>query len=239
MAVTSIYYIQGDHLGTPRVVTNGANQVVWRNQPLSEPFGLSAVEEDPDGDSQSFVLNLRFAGQYYDKETGTHYNVQRDYDPVAGRYLQSDPIGLAGGANTYAYVESNPLLLVDPWGLCAKTIGPNAQSGKLWENQVNTAAESKYGKANVESQVLVRPLDANGNPVNYRVRLDNIITQPGQPIRLLDAKGSAKAGFTKRQRSGYPFINDHGDIIESGAMKGMQIPKTKVQLVRPGGLGQI
>ncbi len=116
-AVTAIYYIQGDHLGTPRIVTDSAKNVVWRNHPLSEPFGLSPVEEDPDADGQKFVLNLRFAGQYYDKETGTHYNVQRDYDPAAGRYLQSDPIGLAGGANTYAYVGSNPLQFVDPWGL--------------------------------------------------------------------------------------------------------------------------
>jgi len=64
-----------------------------------------------------FEYNLRFPGQFYDKETGLHYNTFRDYDPVTGRYVDSDPMGLAGGLNTYAYVGGNPVDLVDPLGL--------------------------------------------------------------------------------------------------------------------------
>jgi len=63
------------------------------------------------------AYNLRFPGQYYDAETGTHYNFYRDFDPSIGRYLESDPIGLWGGLNTYAYVEQQPLKLKDPLGL--------------------------------------------------------------------------------------------------------------------------
>jgi len=62
---------------------------------------------------------LRYPGQYFDAETGLNQNYFRDYDPAVGRYVESDPIGLHGGIDTYAYVGSNPLTYVDPWGLAA------------------------------------------------------------------------------------------------------------------------
>lgn len=110
------FYIHTDHLNTPRRISRPSDDaIVWRWD--SDPFGTTVANEDPDGDSASFVYNLRFPGQYHDAETGLQYNYFRDYDPATGRYVQSDPIGLHGGFNTYAYVKSDPLALADPFGL--------------------------------------------------------------------------------------------------------------------------
>jgi RHS repeat-associated protein len=73
------------------------------------------ANENPSG-LGTFAFNLRFPGQYFDKETNLHYNTFRDYSPEIGRYIESDPIGLRGGLNTYAYVYDNPLGVVDPMG---------------------------------------------------------------------------------------------------------------------------
>jgi RHS repeat-associated protein len=75
------------------------------------------ADSDPDGDGVQFVYNLRFPGQYYDGETGLHYNYFRDYNPGTGRYIESDPIGLKGGLNTYVYTLNNPLDQIDRFGL--------------------------------------------------------------------------------------------------------------------------
>ncbi|TAK64711.1 RHS repeat-associated core domain-containing protein, partial [Methylobacter sp.] len=114
-ATTDLYYIHADHLGTPRKITRpGDNRVVWIWE--SEAFGNSLPDQNPSG-LGNFVFNLRFPGQYYDQEIGLFYNVFRDYDPQTGRYIESDPIGLAGGINTYIYVGGNPVNDIDPEGL--------------------------------------------------------------------------------------------------------------------------
>lgn len=112
---SAIFYIHTDHLNTPRKITKrSTTDVVWRWD--STPFGTTEANSDPDGDGTHFSFGLRFPGQYYDEETGLHYNYFRDYDPSTGRYVQSDPIGLKGGINTYSYALANPVSKFDPDG---------------------------------------------------------------------------------------------------------------------------
>jgi RHS repeat-associated protein len=111
----TLYFVHADHLNTPRLVTDAAGTTVWRWD-QAEPFGNNPADEDPDANSVAFDLPLRLPGQRYDAETGLHYNYFRDYDPSVGRYVQSDPIGLQGGINTYAYVGGSPLRWIDPKG---------------------------------------------------------------------------------------------------------------------------
>lgn len=111
-----IYYVHTDHLNTPRRITRATdNVIVWRWS--SDAYGVGFVDQDPDGDGQIFVYNFRFPGQYFDSETGLSYNYQRDFDPASGRYIESDPTGLNGGINTYAYANGNPVSNSDPSGL--------------------------------------------------------------------------------------------------------------------------
>ena len=117
-----VNYIFADYLNTPRMIVRASdNKMVWR-WVGTDPFGAIQPLEDPAG-LGPFVYNLRFPGQVYDKESGLYHNFHRDYDPQAGRYIQSDPIGLKGGVNTYAYVGANPLLVVDLLGLQASLPG--------------------------------------------------------------------------------------------------------------------
>ncbi|MDD0843385.1 RHS repeat-associated core domain-containing protein [Pseudomonas sp. Gutcm_11s] len=115
------FYLHTDHLNTPRLATDQAGQEVWRWK--SDAFGLGTAVSV--ANSGLNAINLRFPGQYFDSETGLHYNYFRDYDPQTGRYVESDPIGLAGGLNTFGYVDANPLLYVDSLGL-SKTNGKHA-----------------------------------------------------------------------------------------------------------------
>jgi RHS repeat-associated protein len=107
-ATETLYYLHTDHEGTPRVATDSNQAVVWRWE--GKAFGDTA----PTGTA---TINLRYAGQYYDAESGLFYNWRRYYDPKLGRYLTSDPLGLFAGPNTYAYVSNNPLRWTDPTGL--------------------------------------------------------------------------------------------------------------------------
>ncbi len=115
----TISYLHADHLGTPQLATNASKATVFSAQ--YQPFGGGT----PTG---SITQNLKMPGQYGDN-TGFFHNGFRDYNPAIGRYLESDPIGLAGGTNTYAYVGNNPAMWTDTSGLII--IGGGARTGAL------------------------------------------------------------------------------------------------------------
>lgn len=106
------YFYHNDHLGTPQTITDAAGNVVWAADMAA--FGGMTVT------TQTVVNNLRFPGQYWDAESGLSYNWHRYYDASVGRYVEADPIGLAGGINRWGYVSQNPVMLIDPVGKASK-----------------------------------------------------------------------------------------------------------------------
>jgi len=105
----TLYYYHNDHLGTPQVLTDDSQAIVWKA--VYAAFGEAEIQVEA-------VENpFRFPGQYYDSETGLHYNWNRYYDPKTGRYLTPDPIGLEGGINLFTYVANSPTTSMDPSGL--------------------------------------------------------------------------------------------------------------------------
>jgi RHS repeat-associated protein len=135
-----VYDVHTDHLDTPRRLTDAAGAEVW--VAAMAAFGEAFVDPDPDGDLDDVTFNTRFPGQYFDAETGLHYNRFRYYDPGVGRYISSDPIGQFGQleaagaslvsfapgdpsnldirtglATLYPYVGNSPVDAADPLGL--------------------------------------------------------------------------------------------------------------------------
>jgi RHS repeat-associated protein len=118
------YWYENDHQGTPQKIIATSGSVVWAAVAL-DSFGNVQIQ------AANIVNNLRMPGQYYDEETGLHYNWHRYYDPAIGRYLQTDPIG--DGLNLYAYCNNDPVNFMDPMGLCAAKAAWNRIS---WEASV-------------------------------------------------------------------------------------------------------
>jgi RHS repeat-associated protein len=142
------YFYQNDHLGTPQKMAAVNGGVVWSAK--YEAFGKANVEVN------IVENNLRFPGQYFDQETGLYYNWKRFYSSIIGRYIGKDPIGLAGGINTFAYVENNPINAIDSLGLYAidrfgKPIGPGGPNKETAIQCMNRIAK-KYENMNVSDK---------------------------------------------------------------------------------------
>ncbi len=105
----SYYYVHTGQIDEPLIVTDASKAKVW--DAALDPWGQATMLATPTKD-----LNLRLPGQWYSAESGLHQNWMRDYDPVTGRYIEADPLGINAGANLYPYTGSNPLNRTDPTG---------------------------------------------------------------------------------------------------------------------------
>ncbi|MCB1633626.1 MAG: hypothetical protein KDI51_03500 [Xanthomonadales bacterium] len=111
---STVYPIEPDHLGSPRVVAD-EDDLLWQWDLLGPVFGEQAPNDTASG--SLFRFDLRFPGQQYDAASGLNYNYFRDYEAGVGRYVESDPIGLRKEISTYAYVGANPMMFLDSRGL--------------------------------------------------------------------------------------------------------------------------
>lgn len=119
------YHVHTDHLGRPVMMTDNSKSKVWEASYL--PFGSVASITGP------AAFNYRLPGQWFQLESGLHYNWHRHYDPTIGRYLQPDPLGMPDGPNRWAYAQNSPLMFIDPEGL-------QSGLGKSFDNFVRACA---------------------------------------------------------------------------------------------------
>ncbi len=115
-AASRLYFVLGDHLGTPAMVTDAEGEPAWSGR--TSAFGRLVSQAGPFSSPPGPLRQpLRLPGQVADPETGLADNYQRSYDPLVARYLEPDPLGIAGGRNPYAYAAGDPLTGADPLGL--------------------------------------------------------------------------------------------------------------------------
>ena len=152
-AQPELVYYQLDHLGTPIAAHNAKGEAVW----TAEYEAWGRIRNETVSDGLKANIPFRFQGQYYDEESGLHYNRFRYYDPEIGRFVSQDPIGLQGGMNLFEYAP-NPVGWIDPFGLLksakvhaslyAKTLNTKIRKGEKVRLPTTVAAviDRKTGK---------------------------------------------------------------------------------------------
>ena len=181
----AVRFVFSDQRGAPVLVEDAQGEAIWAAR-LS-PYGAATVTV-----ASGLVLNLRFPGHYFDAAIGLHYNRFRYYDPVLGRYIQSDPIGLGGGPNVYAY-PAGPLVRVDVRGLTGGD-GAACPGEKKAKPKEGGAKKEDTGAADGKPQAIEgsdwkfkpdRDEDRRGAPGNmheeYRAAVDDAFARTGVP----------------------------------------------------------
>ena len=115
-----VWFYHCDHLGTPQEMSDHTGAIIWKAE--YKAWGECRTEKAKSNffeNSEIISNNIRFQGQYFDQETGLHYNRYRYYSPYVGRFVSKDPITLLGGNNFYLYT-ANPIKYIDPIGLATR-----------------------------------------------------------------------------------------------------------------------
>jgi RHS repeat-associated protein len=157
-------------------------------------LSAKSIAKDVDGNNVAFVMPMRHAGQYFDSEVGLFYNSFRDYDPATGRYVESDPIGLQGGMNTYGYVGGSPVIVSDALGLsesCRFMLNPDGSSYYICDS-----GSPKTGCVTPECAAQVQPVPEPSSPATKCTVKCNLLG--GLPCGFFLKNGNYKAFATCR-----------------------------------------
>ena len=172
-----IYHYHLDHLGTPRELTSEAGEIVWKVK--YHTYGNVALKE-----TEEIENNLRFQGQYFDEESGLHYNRHRYYSPHTGQFISQDPIGLLGGINSYQYAP-NPTGWIDPLGLCKEPPVTNSGTKALghlrighttpWGEMTKAQRRAFQHSYSRHADELGLPKWKQGNAEELRTQFNNVV----------------------------------------------------------------
>lgn len=227
----TIHWLVSDHLGSPHSAVDARARVVWRAR--FSPFGELLSE------TGSFSQPLRWPGQYHDRETGLFDNYRRTYDPVRGRYLEPDPLGLAGGWNLYAYAAGNPVQASDPLGLILFAFDGTGNSDPAQApDTVSNVAKfvSLYAGADSHYMSGVGTLDARSgihgglldtvDAASARRRVDHMLgvldAALQSPETAAEAVDVNVIGFSRGAAMARDFANSVASRIRSGYYLGLR-----------------
>ena len=240
--IQRIHYYQNDQLGTPQELTSSQGDIRWSAtyKAWGNTLKVEWVASNEALEPQDLAANdpvhqpIRFQGQYFDQETGLHYNRFRYYDPDVGRFVSQDPIGLAGGNNVYQYAP-NPIGWIDPLGLCKDCPPCGGTATVHWlDNRGPGNAFGHYTVA-VELAGAVLHTEQLGMPGTKTTIATNGsgTTQTSAQIQLPDAKAAQDLQKSKLDKLGPDYDTKHrscithvGDVLRAG---GVPVP------TEPGG----
>lgn len=213
MALEQTVFYHCDQVGTPQTLSNAAGECVW--QITQDTWGAALEIQMLNKGNPFEQSNLRFQGQYYDNETGLHYNRYRYYEPHSARYMSKDPIGLNGGMNTSAYV-SDPTQWVDPMGLAG-----------MWTNGKGQFADYKKGSDWYPLDSHARVQQAQSNQVTNQQRVANnrmqeIKNQNNAYNQAAIASQKANEKYQQDMKNVQPIVIDRTSPVTKAVLEGGQ-----------------